>query len=122
MEIGEIAEVKRTFRREDADGFGALTGAPIESLHTVPEPLIAALFSYLLGVKLPGPGTNYLKQDMQFLASAPLGEPLTASVRVSRLRRQNQLVDLETSCRRADGTEICRGRALVLFTAPAGID
>ncbi len=32
----------------------------------VPEPLIAGLFSYLLGEELPGHGTNYLKQHMRF--------------------------------------------------------
>lgn len=37
-----------------------------EVRRVVPEPLIAGLFSTLLGVRLPGPGTNYLKQELGF--------------------------------------------------------
>jgi 3-hydroxybutyryl-CoA dehydratase len=48
------------------------------------EPLIGALFSYLLGVRLPGYGTNYLKQEMHFLTAAPLDQPLTARVILTR--------------------------------------
>jgi 3-hydroxybutyryl-CoA dehydratase len=79
----------------------------------VPEPLIGALFSYLLGVKLPGYGTNYLKQEMHFSAPAPLDQPLTARVTLTRLRPDKHLADLETVCTGPDAREICRGRALV---------
>ncbi len=80
----------------------------------MPEPLIAALFSYLLGVKLPGFGTNYLKQELEFLAPAPLGAELVASVEITRLRPEKDLVDLATICTTADGEPIAKGRALVL--------
>jgi 3-hydroxybutyryl-CoA dehydratase len=80
----------------------------------VPEPLIGALFSYLLGVQLPGFGTNYLKQEMRFLAPAAPGSALTARVEVTRLRPEKHLVDLATTCRDGDGRLICEGRALVL--------
>jgi acyl dehydratase len=79
----------------------------------VPEPLIAALFSYLLGVVLPGPGTNYLKQELAFLAPARPGDELTARVQITRLRPDKHLVDLWATCTARDGTLICEGRALV---------
>jgi len=69
----------------------------------VPESLIGALFSCLLGVRLPGPGTNYRKQDLQFLAAAPLDVPLTARVTLTRLRPDKDLADLETVCSDPDG-------------------
>jgi hypothetical protein len=78
-----------------------------------PEALIGALFSYLLGVKLPGAGTNYLKQITDYHAPARLGVPLTATVRVERLRPEKCLVDLETVCVDDGGALIARGRALV---------
>ena len=81
---------------------------------TVPEPLIGSLFSYLLGRELPGFGTNYLKQQMRFLRPAPLGEPITATVEITRIRPDKHLVDLATTCTGADGTVLCDGRALVL--------
>jgi acyl dehydratase len=121
MRIGDRAEVERTYRAADAAELAELAGLSslaADGLERVPEPLIAALFSHLLGVRLPGPGTNYLKQEMAFLAEARLGEALTASVEVTRLRPGKGLVDLATECVQG-GTVICRGRALVLLRAPA---
>ena len=112
MQLGDHAETTRIYTQADLDEFARLSGGGCGG--TVPEPLIGALFSYLLGVHLPGFGTNYLKQEMRFLATAPLGETLTARVEVTRLRPEKHLVDLATTCRRADGTLVCKGRALVL--------
>lgn len=81
----------------------------------VPEPLIAGLFSCLLGEDLPGHGTNYLKQAMTFHATAEADEPLQASVSIRRLRRDKALVNLATTCTGRDGRLICDGEALVLF-------
>lgn len=118
MQVGDRVEIARTYSAADAAGFAELAGlGPCAKGH-VPEPLIAALLSYLLGARLPGPGTNYLKQEMTFLAQACWGAALTASVEVTRLRPEKNLVDLATLCLQADGTVICRGRALVLFKAP----
>ena len=119
MRIGDRAEVERTYLASDAAELAELAGLAAGSMENVPEPLVAALFSYLLGVRLPGPGTNYLKQEIAFLAEARWGEALTASVEVTRLRPDKGLVDLATLCAQG-GTIICRGRALVLFKAPAG--
>jgi len=111
MTLGETATVTRSYTAADLAGFAELSGA--EPGAHVPEPLIAALFSYLLGVKLPGSGTNYLKQDLAFAAPAPLDTPLTASVEITRLRPEQHLVDLWARCVTPDGTLICEGRALV---------
>ncbi|MET1412511.1 phosphate acetyltransferase [Roseibium sp. HPY-6] len=111
--LGQQAFSRRTFTREDMRAFAALSAGTTGVPESVPGPLIGALFSYLLGVKLPGPGTNYLKQSLDFLAAAPVGEELTASVTVTRLRPEKHLVDLETTCETANGTRICQGRALV---------
>jgi acyl dehydratase len=110
LEVGQSAETTRTYTQEDLLAFSALSGADADS---VPEPLIAALFSYLLGVELPGAGTNYLKQDLVFKASAPLDTMLHAKVEITRLRPKNHLVDLWATCRTPDGTLICEGRSLV---------
>ncbi len=112
MEVGQFAEIERQYSVSDMTSYAEL-GIDTDA-DTVPEPLIAALFSYLLGVRLPGPGTNYLKQELRFLAPAPLDEALTARVEITRLRPDKHLVDLWSTCRRADGTVICEGRSLVL--------
>ncbi|MBG6142247.1 MAG: phosphate acetyltransferase [Roseibium album] len=113
LEIGQTVELVRTYTGQDMLEFANLSGATAQAPETVPGPLIGGLFSYLLGVRLPGRGTNYLKQSLEFLAPAPVGRELTATVTVTRLRPEKHLVDLETVCRTSDGTRICQGRALV---------
>jgi len=112
--VGQHAETFRTFSEDDMRDFTIVSDHSGTTPDYVPEPLIGALFSYLLGVDLPGFGTNYLKQEMTFLAKAPLGAALTARVEITQVRPDKHLVDLETTCRLQDGTLICKGRALVL--------
>ncbi|WP_027245777.1 phosphate acetyltransferase [Leisingera daeponensis] len=110
LRTGQTARITRSYTREDLAAYAALSGASADS---VPEPLIAALFSYLLGVEVPGSGTNYLKQDLAFKAPAPLDTALEAKVEITRLRPEKHLVDLWASCTAPDGTVICEGRSLV---------
>lgn len=119
LSIGDTATVTRTYAQADAAAYAGLAGLDAPAAH-VPEPLVGGLFSYLLGVRLPGYGTNYLKQEMRFLAPAAYGTPLTARVTITRLRPEKHLVDLETVCEAADGTRICEGRALVYVEDVAG--
>ena len=112
MKLGERAEIERRFTKEDVSDYVRLGGGEPAGA-TVPEPMIAALFSYLLGVRLPGQGTNYLKQSLRFNQAARIEEALRASVMITRLRPEKALVDLETICRNEAGDEICTGRALV---------
>lgn len=114
MRVGDSAELVRSFTAADYAALALLTGDGGDGIH-VPEPLLAAMISTLLGTRLPGPGTNYLKQDLRFLAQARLGQPVTARVTVTRLRPAQGLVDLQASCIGADGALICEGRALVLI-------
>ena len=112
MKVGDRAQTRRAFSREDVVSYCELCGASAAHDH-VPEPLIGALFSQLLGMRLPGLGTNYLKQTTEYHADARIGEVLLASVVITRLRPHKHLVDLDTTCVREDGTLIASGRALV---------
>lgn len=108
------ATVTRRFSADDIRDWSEMAGLD-RPWPGVPEPLIAALFSYLLGEELPGHGTNYLKQHMHFEDAARIGETLTATVTVTRLRADKALVYLDTRCTGEDGRLICGGDALVLF-------
>lgn len=112
LELSQFAEVTRGFSKQDVRSYKELGGHQ-PAVGEVPEPLIDALFSYLLGVKLPGVGTNYLKQESIFHRTARVGERLVARVEISRLRPEKKLVDLETTCRDERGSLVCAGRALV---------
>jgi acyl dehydratase len=112
MKLGDATQVNRTISAEDVHEYASLTQHALTGEH-VPEPLIGALFSYLLGVRLPGQGTNYLKQETSFHRVAHVGETLTARVEVTRIRPEKHLVDLATTCTDEGGQLIADGRALV---------
>lgn len=114
MKVGDSARVTRRYTTEDITAFAALAGVAPETIRHVPEPLIGALFSYLLGVELPGRGTNYLKQELAFAEPIPLDAEVTASVAITRLRPDKHLCDLATTLTDTAGRMLAGGRALVL--------
>lgn len=114
LRLEQQATVERHFSSDDIDEWCHLINTQ-EQPENVPEPLIAGLFSYLLGEHLPGHGTNYLKQHLRFESDARIGEMLTATVTIMRLRHDKALVNLDTLCTGEDGRMICAGDALVLF-------
>lgn len=127
LEIGQRSSVTRVFTNEDLAEYTALTGdatiglavdtgAGVSSLERapLPGPLLAGLFSFLLGTRLPGPGTNYLKQRLHFSARAYVDEEITATVEITRLRPEKDLVNLRTVCTNRSGLVVCEGEALVL--------
>jgi hypothetical protein len=116
MKVGDRAETSRVFGPADIEEYTAVSGhEPLDE--RVPEPLIGALFSYLLGVRLPGMGTMYLKQETQYPGVGLPGEMIRAEVEITRLRPDKDLADLSTTCRGADGRLIASGRALVYIGA-----
>ncbi len=119
LELGRSAAIERRYSAGDVAAYRALGGHAVPA-DTVPEPLINALFSYLLGVELPGMGTNYLKQDSEFVGVAAVDDLLTATVEISRIRPDKHLVDLVTTCVDGAGNLVCRGRALVYVEDVAG--
>ncbi|RRH78280.1 phosphate acetyltransferase [Falsigemmobacter faecalis] len=110
----QSAEIRRSLSPADIAAFAALSGAA-PALEGVPEPLIGALFSCLLGSRLPGPGTGWLRQRLHFHAKARVNEPLYASVRLSRIRPEKRLADLECLCIGQNDRMICTGSALMLL-------
>jgi acyl dehydratase len=129
LEVGQRAETRRAFTLADLAEYADLTGdanpvftdasfarrlglaAPL-----IPGALLGGLFSYLLGTRLPGPGTNYLKQGLQFLAPACPDQELWSVVEIIRLRPEKQLVNLSTICTNPLGETVCRGEALVMVS------
>jgi acyl dehydratase len=122
LAVGQKARASRTFTAADVAAYRALSGdadlhfGPADSPEqaTVPGPLLSGMFSDLLGTKLPGPGTNWLKQSLHFPGAVTVGEMVTAVVQITRLRPEKALVNLRTTCVTTTGTIVCEGEALVL--------
>jgi 3-hydroxybutyryl-CoA dehydratase len=112
FQIGQSATSKRTFTAADLAEFASLAGI-VQEPRAVPGPLLGGMFSYLLGTTLPGRGTNYLKQHLEFSKPAFVGDELTATVEIVRLRPEKNLVNLRTMCTNTRGDIVCHGEALV---------
>jgi 3-hydroxybutyryl-CoA dehydratase len=74
--------------------------------------LTAGLVSAVMANRLPGPGTIYLSQTLEFKAPVRPGDTVTAEVEV--LEVTGRRARLATRCTLADGTLVLSGEALVL--------
>ena len=77
---------------------------------------LGGMISHLLGTRLPGPGTNWLKQRFRFLKPTHPGDPVTARIQVIRLRPEKDLVNLTTRLENPAGELLVNGQALVLVS------
>jgi acyl dehydratase len=75
--------------------------------------LTASLFSGLIGVELPGNGAIYLGQSLTFKAPVLIGEQVTASVEIVKIREDKPIVTLRTLCVNNEGVVVVEGEAVV---------
>lgn len=75
----------------------------------------ASLISAVLGMKLPGPGTIYLSQMLQFVAPVYVDDTITATAKVVKMREDKPIFTLETICENQNGQVVVKGEAVVLF-------
>ena len=75
--------------------------------------LVASLFSGLIGMELPGEGSIYLGQSLTFTAPVAIGEEVTASVEIIRIRDDKPIITLRTVCVNSGGTVVIEGEAVV---------
>ena len=75
--------------------------------------LSAGYLSALLGSKLPGPGTIYLKQNLNFRHPVRIGDTVEAEITITGIVEEKARVTLNTVCRVGD-TVVIDGDALVL--------
>lgn len=80
--------------------------------------LTASVISAAVANRLPGPGTVYLSQQLQFRAPVRPGQTVHATVTVSTIDTIKRRVGLETVCRVGD-TVVIDGQALVMTTSAA---
>ena len=79
--------------------------------------IAAGMISATLANDLPGPGTVYLGQSLQFRLPVYPGDTITATVEVRSVRPDKPIVTLGTVCTNQDGEVVLDGEAVVLVTA-----
>ena len=125
--VGESASIERTLTTQDIALFAVLSGdvnphhldaeyAASTRFHGVIAHgmLGGALFSAVLGTRLPGPGTIYLGQTLKFLAPVRVGDTLRISVTVSARNEEEKRLTLACTCTNQDGVTAISGEADVL--------
>ena len=75
--------------------------------------LSAGFISTVLGTRLPGPGTIYLGQNLQFRAPVRIGDTVSAKVDVKEIIPEKRRVILTTNCFVKD-TLVIEGEATVM--------
>ena len=80
--------------------------------------LSASVISAAIAGRLPGPGTVYLGQSLQFRSPVRPGDTVEATITVVELNESRRRITLKTECRVA-GKLIITGEALVMTTSKA---
>ncbi len=126
INIGDTASFQKTISEADVYMFAGVTGDmnPAHINHEAMKDskfggrivhgmLPAGLVSAVLGMQLPGPGTIYLSQQLNFKAPVKMGETVKAVVEVLEKLEKGR-VRLKTNCYNQDGVEVLDGEALVI--------
>ena len=125
--VGDSAEITKTIEQADIDAFADVTGDH-NPVHVDDEfakttrfgqriahgMLTASLISSVLANKLPGEGSVYLNQTLQFVAPVFPGDEITARVTVKEIREDKPILKLETICMNQRDEIVIRGEATVL--------
>ncbi len=78
--------------------------------------IAAGLISATLANDLPGPGTVYLSQTLQFKAPVYPGDTITTTVEVKSVRPDKPIVTLATVCTNQNNVVVLEGEAVVLVS------
>jgi acyl dehydratase len=77
----------------------------------------SAILNAVVAEDLPGPGTVFLQVNWTFKAPVRPGDSITGEVKITRVRDDKPITELETRVRLADGTVVLDGTA-VCYTMP----
>ncbi len=127
LEVGDSASIVRTLTYKDIELFAVMSG-DVNPAHVDEEfaksdmfnKIIAhgmwggALISTVLGTQLPGPGTIYLEQTLQFHRPVGLGDTITVTVRVAEKYEDKHRVILACQATNQLGKTVISGTAEVI--------
>ena len=126
IRVGDSASLKRTLTKPDIELFAVMSGdvnpthldeefAKSDVFHKVVAHGMwgGALISAVLGTQLPGPGTVYLRQDLQFRRPVGLGETLTVTVTATAKDESTHRIIFDCQCVNQDGVPVISGTAEV---------
>ncbi len=127
--VGQKAVYRRIIAIEDIETFGRLIGDynPLHFDQAYAEKtrfggrighgmLTASLISTALGMKLPGAGGVYLRQDAKFLKPVNAGDTISVVVEVIAVNVERRRLTLRTECFNQRDEKVVAGEAEMLVT------
>jgi len=126
LKVGDAAQFAKTIAESDIYLYAGVTG-DLNPAHVNEEyakntffktriahgMLLAGLISAVMGTILPGPGTIYISQELNFLAPVRIGDTITAHVEVVQVISEKNRIRVKTFCMKQDGTTVLDGEAIV---------
>jgi phosphate acetyltransferase len=113
LSIGESAAITRTLHPADLRAFAAVTGNPSFDESFMDGQGVTqwagALFSTIIGSKLPGPGSMIQSVSARFQRPVKAGEGVTATVTIKEIRKDQGIVLLDCRCTDGAGSMIAEG-------------
>jgi 3-hydroxybutyryl-CoA dehydratase len=126
LEIGQRASFSKTVSESDVYLFAGISGdfnpAHINQAYAentafktrIAHGMLSAGFiSTVIGCQLPGPGSIYVSQTLNFMAPVAIGDTITATAEVEEILTEKKRVRLKTVCTNQDGKEVLVGEAMV---------
>ncbi len=129
LEIGRVATYTRKINELDIQNYAVLSGDR-NPIHTDSEyanesmygkklahgMLSAGFISAVIGTKLPGPGTIYIHQDLDFKKPVFCGDEITAIVEVINIINKDKgIYELSTKCVNQYSEVVIDGSAIVKY-------
>lgn len=127
LHIGDSASMSKTITETDVYLFAGITGdlnpAHVNEVASSKTPfggriahgiLSAGLISAVLAMKIPGPGTIYLGQELKFTKPVRFGDTVTATCTVAEVVEEKNIAKLETICTNQNGEVVIKGMATVM--------
>ena len=135
IRLNETAEFSKTISESDVYLYAGVTG-DFNPAHINEEyaretffktriahgMLAAGLISTVLGTCLPGPGTVYVRQELNFLAPVRIGDTVTARVEVIEIMTEKKQVRFRTTCSTQNGTLVLDGEAIISPPRPKKVE
>ena len=128
--LGQAAEFTKTVTETDVVLFAGITGdfnpAHVNEVEAAEGMfggriahgmLSAGFISTVLAMRLPGPGTIYLSQNLRFVRPVRIGDTVTARVEVAEVIAAKKRVRLATTVANHRGEQVIEGEALVMVPA-----
>lgn len=131
IQVGDTASMSKLVSDEDVRVFADISGdrnpVHLDDEFAAGTPfkkriahgaLSGALISAVLGMSMPGPGTIYLSQTLNFKAPVYIGEEITAKLEVTAYRADKRITTLKTEVYNQDNKLVLAGEAVVIAPSP----